>query len=186
MKQLGKLLGFVQDHPLVVTSAMAILVAAHALLTGFAAMPNVWVALMDPARADPIASLCLGIAGSSSLVGGFAGVIIIFGLDSGSSRFRMFRARGGKALQANWISTMSSAFAAVGLCLIAALFSTAKELIAVPWLIEMALGLLVHATVRMIWLMRRLMHLVKLEDARAIDESNVKPIPPFGRKRTNG
>ncbi|MBT2536287.1 hypothetical protein [Arthrobacter sp. ISL-69] len=179
------LIGLIQDRPAVLSGLAPVLVLMHAILTRFALLPDVWSGLVTAERPDALA-LYLGVAGSSSLVAGFSGVVIVFGLTAGGSRFQLFRARSGQALRSNWISTMAASFAAAGLSLAAAVANFVGAQWLAPWIVELALLLLLHSALRLLWLMKRLMNLVKTNDAEEIDKSNVVPIPPFQKKSQGG
>lgn len=179
-----KLLGILQDRPFLVSAIAFGVTVLHALLTFFGVMPDIWAALSGDPRSDALA-LYLGVAGAASLVAGFSGVVIIFGLSSNSARFQQFRAKGSAPLRANWMSTLASAFSAAGLALLAAVFRFGSATPLAPWLMEFALLMLLHSACRLLWLMHRLAVLVKVDDAEAIDKGNVRPIPPMRRKRTS-
>lgn len=177
----GALVGFIQDQPAKLSVIATILVLAHAVLTHFGLVPAIWAGLIDAERQDALA-LYLGVAGSASLVAGFSGVVIVFGLTAGGTRFQVFRARSGQALRSNWISTMAASFAAAGLSLAAAVSNFIGAQSLAPWIVELALLLLFHSALRLLWLMKRLMNLVKSNDAEEIDKNNVVEVPPFQTK----
>jgi hypothetical protein len=181
----GRLLGVIQDRPIVLSGIAVAAVMAHAALTKVALVPDMWTALANADRPDALA-LYLGVSASASLIAGFSGVVIVFGLTAGGSRFQLFRARSGQALRSNWRSTMAASFAAAGLSLVAAVAIFVGAQAVAPWIVELALLLLVHSALRLLWLMNRLMNLVKTNDAEEIDKSNVVPIPPFQRKAQGG
>lgn len=181
----GAFLGLMQDRPAVLSGLAAVLVLIHAILTRSALVPDMWTGLVKAERPDALA-LYLGVAGSASLIAGFSGVVIVFGLTAGGSRFQLFRARSGQALRSNWISTMAASFAAAGLSLAAAVANFVGAQWLAPWIVELALLLLLHSALRLLWLMKRLMNLVKTNDAEEIDKSNVVPIPPFQKKSLGG
>lgn len=177
----GSLLGLIQDRPAVLSGIATVLVLGHAVLTHFGLVTDIWTGLVNAERPDALA-LYLGVAGSASLIAGFSGVVIVFGLTAGGSRFQLFRARSGHALRSNWISTMAASFAAAGLSLAAAVANFIGAQSVAPWIVELALLLLFHSALRLLWLMKRLMNLVKTNDAEEIDKNNIVEIPAFQTK----
>lgn len=152
-----------QDHPWSVNIMLVVLVALHAVPSVPGWIPNVWVTLgsVDAALAS---SVYLGFLGAASIVAGFAGVVVIFGLSGESAKFRQFRLVGGEALAQNWISTIASGFLAAGLSLVAALLAIGGVGELSPWLFELAILLLVHGTIRLVWLMKGLVGTVAADD----------------------
>ncbi len=85
----------IKDRPALVTGGLIII----AVLYTFAAW--LWPAVdffallrAPPERLDSVVSLYLGVAGVAAVGAGFAGVVIVFGLDTQSEKFLDFRSDG--------------------------------------------------------------------------------------------
>lgn len=173
-----------QDHPWSVNIALVVLVALHAVPSMLGVIPNVWSALAD-ADAAVATSVYLGFLGAASIVAGFAGVVVIFGLSGESAKFRQFRLVGGLALSRNWISTIASGFLAAGLALVAALLALSGAGAFSPWFFELGILFLIHGSVRLIWLMKGLVHAVAADDALKERQASVKSADTAPWKRAS-
>lgn len=162
-----------QDHPWTVNAALLVLVVLHAIPSLYGWIPNVWsgLSVAEPALAS---SVYLGFLGAASIVAGFAGVVVIFGLSGESAKFRQFRLVGGRALSQNWTSTIASGFLAAGLSLVAALLTIGSAGRLAPWFFELAILLLIHGSIRLIWLMRGLVGTVAADDVIKEREASKK------------
>lgn len=168
-----RILSLLQDHPIVVTSLALVLVIIHWSLVTFGPLENTWEPLLR--SPDGGIAIYLGSASAAAIVAGFAGVVVVFGLTAGGSRFRQLRLEGSESLTRNWTSASISGFAAAGLSLAAAVISSIDLGWISPWLFEASMLLLIHGTVRIIWLLRALMGVVYAEDAAADRFSKTKP-----------
>lgn len=172
-----------QDHPWSVNLALLVVVLIQAVPSAFGWIPNIWTGMIN---ADPAlsTSIYLGFVGAASIVAGFAGVVVVFGLSGSSPKFRQFRLVGGRALAQNWTSTIASGFTAAGLSLVSALLTIADVSALAPWFFELAILLLVHGSIRLIWLMRGLVGAVTADDVLKEREASVKPASeaPWRRK----
>jgi len=172
MKQIRRFGSWFVDYP---TGANAVILASvvlHVVLAN--RWPDLDIAgrLADAAlRAssdENLISLALGAASIAAMVGGFAGVVVIFGLGAEYDRFRVLRQRGGRRLRASWISvvlvSLSSAFASVMAAVVVVAFDASVGM----WIFEAALLFSAHGAVRLTWLLARLAKLVDAadEDAR--------------------
>jgi hypothetical protein len=167
-----KLVGLIQDRPLVVTLSAFGLVLLHLALACLGIISNPWQALQD--AADSGIAIYLGAASAAAIVAGFAGVVVVFGLTANSSRFRELRLKSGESLNKNWTSASVSGFAAAGLSLFAAILAGLQFQAASPWIFEWSILLLVHGTLRIIWLLRSLMKVVASDDAAADRQSKTR------------
>jgi len=109
-------------------------------------------------------SLALGVAGVSAMVGGFAGVVVVFGLGSENDRFRLLRRKGSRRLRANWISVVLSSFAGAFGALIAAVIVVGFGAEAGMWVLEVCILVTAHAAIRLTGLLAGLAGIVDSED----------------------
>lgn len=167
----------VKNYPVLITIALIILVSTHAVLTFTGTIPDTWHALLGQQTED-ILAIYLGASSAAAIVAGFAGVVVIFGLTANGERFRILRATAGDRLGDNWTSTSVSGFSAAGLCLLASVFHAAGLSIVGPWLFELGLLLLIHGTIRIIWLLRELMKVVTRDDEDALRKAEERPLSP--------
>lgn len=173
---MSKIVGIVQDHPIVITISAFVLVLVHLILALVGAIPNPWLSLQG--TKDAGIAIYLGAASAAAIVAGFAGVVVIFGLTANSSRFRELRLKSGDSLSRNWTSASVSGFAAAGLSLFAAILAGLQFQIASPWIFEWSILLLVHGTLRIMWLLRSLMTVVATDDAAAERKSKTRSYTP--------
>lgn len=168
----------VQDHPLRVTLALAAVVAAHAVV-GWRWWP--WVnpfkkIATDDQQVGTAVTIYLGTAGAAALVAGFAGVVLVFTIGAQTPRVRMFRDRGGRSLQRNWIAVVAEPFAATLLGIIAAVTQLTAGRPVAPWLFEFAVVMLVHGAIRLLWLLRELVRIVAADDQLIRGKENTVPL----------
>ncbi|MFD2341398.1 hypothetical protein FGG90_07335 [Clavibacter tessellarius] len=173
----------VADHPWLVNALGLTVVALHGLATLATWVPNVWG---DFLAADPSdqAGVYLGFLGTAAIVSGLAGVVVIFGLTATGDKFRRFRIGGGKSLARNWTSTTSSGLYAAGLSLVASIFAYTPVLYVAPWLLEAAVLLALHASVRLLWLLRAMVGIVRADDAVQLREQKKTPLSAAPWKQT--
>ncbi|MGN6405925.1 hypothetical protein [Sinomonas sp.] len=169
------------DHPVGTLWGSLALVAAHAVVTVFGWMPNVWSGLIRTEYAESLA-LYLGGAGAAALIAGFVGVVVVFGLSGQGTALRVFRTRSGATLRASWMSLMGSGFAAAGLAICAGIAPVMQGTWLAPWLFEASLVLMAQTALRMLWLMSHLVTVITADDAQALDEANLKPLPRARRR----
>lgn len=180
----AKLLAVTQNHPRGVT--IAILagwgVQLGATLLGW--LPSPWTLLVDAPNATPSVSIYLGLATVSSLVAGSAGLVITLGLAARGDELRVFRRTTGPVLRRTWTSILSSAFVAAGLGLTAALLAGIQAGAYSPWLFELGILLLAHSAVRMVWLLRAMMLVIRAEDHSAAQRTDVLSLADVLSKRS--
>lgn len=164
--------GWLQDDPRSVTLALTVLVALHGIVGHF------WVHAISPghvlsrsATAGDVSVLFLGGATVAAMVAGLAGVVVVFALSSPGKRVRTFRLEGGGSLLANWTSAVAVSFTAAGLSLLASYLRLARDR-GWGWTFELALLLLLHGALRLLWLLRKLALIVSADDKIAAEEQS--------------
>lgn len=167
----------VEDHPVVVTGGVFVLVALHAVLTlGAEWVPNIWESFGASNISGVQVPVQLGLAGVAALAGGFAGVVTVFALSSNSPQFRGFRREAGTTLRSNSVSIVASSFGSAGVALSAATLTASSWQWITPWLFELGVLLVLHATIRMIWLFGMLIRVVNEDDRQASREARLAAI----------
>lgn len=170
-----KMKGLVKDRPKIVTVVLFCVVVLHIVLTYTGVISNTWETfLKNPDRID----VYLAAGSVAAIVAGFAGVVVTFGLTAQGRRFQTLRVRAGKSLGDNWASTSISGFAAAGLGLLAAILDASGLQQFAPWFFELALLVLVHGTMRVIWLLRELADITGLDDQETVERSTRTKISP--------
>ncbi|MDJ0350606.1 hypothetical protein [Cryobacterium sp. PH29-G1] len=164
---------FVRDQPFWVDAILTVIVAAQFAATLLGYIPNIGSGLIDRADQGPVQALYLALLGPAAIVAGFAGVVVVFGLTANGDRFQKFRADAGPALTRTWVASTLSGFEAVVLGLTAAVLSV----VGVPWLapsfFELALLVLIHGALRLVWILSALIGIVRAEDITNTDATNV-------------
>lgn len=154
------------DHAMAVTALLLLLVIMH-----FVA--SIWITPLDVGRlasgqatdaTGNLISISLGMASVAAMVGGFAGVVVVFGLGVESDRFRLFRTLAGHSLRGNWTSVVLSPFAAAFGSLASAVVVLAGQPAAAIWLLEICCLVCLHAAVRLTVLLWALAILVDTDD----------------------
>jgi hypothetical protein len=100
--------GLMLDHPHWCSLLLILVVAMHWLLASRHPNTDLLRALDQSAIKGQVAELYISVTGVSALASGFAGVVIVFGLQSESSRFRRFRWAGGGRLIGNWMAVIGT------------------------------------------------------------------------------
>lgn len=156
----------IKDRPAVVSGVLVLAVVIH----GAAARhwESVWTIGHALRKAQGVSDLYIGAAGAVAMVGGFAGVVVIFALQQNLKRFMVMRVQGGESLESNWIHPIVLTFAAAGLLLTAAFSELAGSRVAGTWLFELAIVLSIHGAVRLVWLLAHLATTVRREDEKAL------------------
>lgn len=168
MKALNKIKGLAQDHPKVITALLIVAVLVHAILTFYGLIDNTWASFLE---SGSTISVYLAACSVAAIVAGFAGVVVTFGLTASGERFRVLRASAGKHLGDNWASTSISGFTAAGLGLLAAILDASGLAYLGPWIFELSLLILIHGTVRVIWLLINLGDITGSGDKEAVERS---------------
>ena len=175
---------FLGDRPGWITVILTAIVAAHAVLAWRYPWLDLFKALRPGDRdvTNVAVSLYLGTAGVAAIIAGFAGVILVFVVGSPSPRLRTFRDSSGRPLQKTWTSVIAEPFAATLFGIIAATTQTTSGRVMAPWLFELAVVLLTHVALRLLWLLRSLVALVSAEDHDATCDEKALPLDEiFGR-----
>lgn len=161
-------MGVLKDYPGIVNALGAVLVIAHLVAAEGYGHWHVWQELLVNPQVGT--ELYLGAAVSASILAGFSGVVVVYGLTAPGSRFTTLRAEAGAALPRNWTSTSIAGFLASGLFVGAAVLSSIGQAFWSPWLFELGLFLLMHAAIRIIWLLRELMAVAVQTDSDRLGE----------------
>jgi hypothetical protein len=169
---------FVQDQPGPISISLVVAVAAHGLLTGPYQWLNPFKGLQagDKDTTSTAVTIYLGTAGAASIVAGLAGVILVFVIGSPSPRLRRFRDTASKPLRKTWTTVVAEPFAAALLGILASITQTASGRIAAPWLFELGIVLLVHGTLRLLWLLREMVAIVGADDHEATRDDKAIPL----------
>lgn len=159
--------GWIANYPLFATSLIAVVVATHFALSQRWPVLNVALALAQTIAGDAqgtLMALALGFAAVSAMVGGFAGVVVVFGLGSENDRFRLLRRKGSRRLRANWISVVLSSFCGAFGALVAAVIVVGFGTEPGMWVLEVCLLVTAHAAIRLTCLLSGLAGIVDAED----------------------
>lgn len=163
---------------------IALLVLVYALACWRWPKLDFWVWLIsDPGAFDRLTET---LTTSSALVTGFAGVVVVFGLQSDSKRFRQLRIDGGKALQSSWSSVSASGFLALAAGFLAVIAFGGPLQPAGPWLVAVGTLLLTHSGIRLLWLLRMMASTVKGEDFVSRKSEKVIKTSSIPFKRNGG
>lgn len=157
-----RLIGKLKDRPSLVTYLIIIVVGLQAVLVKFG-VPNVLLPLQG---ADDVNDLYLAMLSVAALQASFAGVVVVFGLSTQPQAFRNLRVKAGSALVDNWMSISYSGFLSAGCALIAALANMMKYGQLAPWFFEVSVLFCVHGVVRLLWLLKQLIKVVRDVDSK--------------------
>lgn len=156
------------DHPSMVTITLVALVVVYWLASWF------WLPQIAPsrlmcsvARADlpgALSGLALGVAGVAAMVGGFAGVVVVFGLSSNDERFRQVRLKASTSLRRNWMSIVTTPLVAAFGSIVAATLATATLTDAALWVLIGCVLLAAHGAFRLVVLLFELVKVVHRSD----------------------
>lgn len=176
MNRIRAIGGHLLDRPSTVTIVIAVVVAAQF------AVSKLWLPFLSPstffAAVKPeqlpatIGSLALGVAAVAAMVGGFAGVVVVFGLSSEDERFRLVRINASTSLRSNWMSIVTTPLAAAFGAILAAGFATALWAGAAIWILEVCFLLAAHGAVRLVVLLNELVRVVHFADEAAQKAAN--------------
>lgn len=169
---LSKPIGFVRTHPLAIDFMIILATVIQTALVSKKKIPNLWRVLTDMQPPERVETLYLSALGTAAIVSGFAGVVVIFALSASGRRFAVLRAKGGQALKSNWLSTTSSGLQAVLAFTLAEILSLIDHSFLSPYLFQVGLLLLIHSSVRLIWLLSELADVVVAEDVTTLNNEN--------------
>lgn len=175
---LRRFASYVVDHPSFVTITLAVLVIAQFVIA------KIWLPVISPSSLfhavkatdlpASVSSLSIGVAGVAAMVGGFAGVVVVFGLSSNDARFRQVRIKASTSLRRNWMSIVTTPLAAAFGAVIAATLATATWTGAALWVLEVCVLLALHGALRLVVLLSELVKVVHAGDEGAqIEEDTV-------------
>lgn len=157
-----RLIGKLKDKPSLVTYLIIIVVGLQAVLVKFG-VPNVLLPLQG---ADGVNDLYLAMLSVAALQASFAGVVVVFGLSTQPQAFRNLRVKAGSALVDNWMSISYSGFLSAGCALVSALTNMMKCEQLAPWFFEVSVLFCVHGVVRLLWLLKQLIKVVRDVDSK--------------------
>jgi len=184
---MGRLKGFLRGQPFWIDGGIVALVGVHLYATWREWIPNVWEALSEPANQSQAQAIYLGMLGPAAIVAGFAGVVVVFGITASSERFKRFRAQAGRSLRRTWVSSSLSGFEAVALAVAAALLSVSGLTFIAPFAFEASLLLLLHGSIRLVWILSQMIGIVRADDVVATDEANTFKLSSLpGNKKKAG
>lgn len=170
--------GWFADYPPFVSLLIIALVVAHFLVAQEIPEINIPAVLAQssvPEPRDTLTSLALGVAGVSAMVGGFAGVVVVFGLGSENDRFRLLRQSGGRRLRASWVSVVLSSFTGAFGAVIAAVIVVGFGVEPGMWVLEVCLLFAAHGAIRLTALLSGLAGIVDEEDKDADRRAKLVP-----------
>lgn len=154
--------GWLGDNPTRTNLFLFGFVAVHTLALFIWPVLDVWTKLLANSNSPETVALALVTAGA--LLAGFAGVVVIFGLQNNSERFRKLRRKGGVELKQNWSSMSAAGFWTMGLAIISALGYMAGNTIVGGQFLELSLLVLAHGSIRLIWVLQQLIGVVSTDD----------------------
>lgn len=183
LKIFGPPVGWAIDNPGKMNLVLLGFVVLHAVSCIIWPAANIWN-LIFPEGSEPEA-VSLAVVGTGALLAGFAGVVVVFGLQGTSERFRRLRRSGGDELKENWSSMSSSGFWTMGVALASSLAFSATWDMAAGLLLELALLVLAHGSVRLMWMLRNLVEVVSSDDhlADVKDRTRKTEDQPFNLRR---
>lgn len=159
---------FFVDHPAAVTWLLVLLVGIHYTIGQTVwpdASPHLLVEdLSSTDRRTALSDLAVGLAGVAAMVGGFAGVVVVFGLSSDDERFRVVRLRAVSSLRRNWTSVVTTPLVAAFGALIAAILASAGLTTASTWFLEICILFAAHGAVRLVVILGELVKVVHKSD----------------------
>jgi len=171
VKHLRNAGGYLLDRPSTVTFLLGLIVAMHFFASWlwfpFISPASLFYAVPEQDFPNAVASLAIGLAAVAAMVGGFAGVVVVFGLSSADERFRLVRINASTSLRRNWMSIVTTPLAAAFGAIVAATLATASLTSPALWILEVCLLLAAHGAVRLIVLLNELVRVVHYADEAA-------------------
>jgi len=159
---------YLVDHPSVVTLVLVGLVLAHYLFATYLwteIQPLQFFNEVDSKTVDgSIANLSVSTAGVAAMVGGFAGVVVIFGLSSDDERFRKVRLKAATSLRRNWMSVVTTPLIAAFGALMSAAFASSGRTNVALWTLEICVLLAAHGATRLVIVLFELVKVVHASD----------------------
>ncbi|MGA9310416.1 MAG: hypothetical protein WBV74_08600 [Pseudonocardiaceae bacterium] len=155
---------------------MSLLVGAHLAASWRWIWLNPFKSMAGAEGTGTAVAIYAGTTAAGAVVAGFAGVVLIFAISAQGPRVRMFRDRGGTSLRRTWLVVVAEPFAATFLGIIAAVTQTTSGRVVAPFLFELAVVLLVHGALRLIWLLSELVRIVAADDKLVTENERVVPL----------
>lgn len=182
-KIFGPAIGWAVDKPGATNLLLLGLVTVHAVASLIWPVANIW-SLIFPEGSEPTA-VSLAVVGTGALLAGFAGVVVVFGLQGTSERFRRLRRSGGDELKENWSSMSSSGFWTMAVALASSLAFSATWNLPGGLLLELSLLVLGHGSIRLMWMLGNLVEVVSADDqlADVKDRTRKTEDQPFNLRR---
>lgn len=170
------LIGWIQDRPEIVSIGLSLLVGAHVAASWRWTWLNPFNSMAGAEGTGTAVAIYAGTTAAGAVVAGFAGVVLIFTISAQVPRVRMFRDRGGESLRRTWLVVVAEPFVATFLGIIAAVAQTTSGRIVAPFLFELAVVLLAHGALRLIWLLSELVRIVAADDKLVTENELVVPL----------
>lgn len=158
---------YVIDYPSITTGACLTLPT----ISYFAFQKFKWQLNFGEINHSLVGEMYLGLAAVAAISGGFAGVIIVFGLTPTSDLFRKFRLDAGDRMAANWVSVFTNSFLAAAIAIIATVLEVANFDTIARFVFAAGCLLLLHSCIRSIWILHQLLTLVRNDDEAARNAS---------------
>ena len=166
-----RIVAALQDRARLVDAIILGVVCVYALVCTKYEKVNFWKYLVEDEAT--YRDLAAGLTTSAALVAGFAGVVVIFALQNTSPRFRTLRVRGGSSLRSTWTSVTASGFLALGTGFLSIAFFGGKLAQLGPWFLTFGVLVLIHSSLRLLWMIDVLAGAVDGDDADAIKADRV-------------
>ena len=170
---------YLVDHPSAVTVVLLLAVVTQAIIASFW-VPEIslanWFSCLTPSDArGAVTNVALGTASVAAMVGGFAGVVVVFGLSSDDERFRTVRLKAATSLRRNWMSVVTTPLLAAFGALIAAALGASGRTATGLWVLEVCILLAAHGAIRLVVVLFELVKVVQASDEstqQAIDTAD--------------
>jgi hypothetical protein len=150
---------------MVLVAAVAVQIIVSIFWLPAASPSRLFDAIQPATRFTAIADLAIGVAGVAAMVGGFAGVVVVFGLSSNDERFRKVRLKAATSLSRNWMSVLTTPLVAAFGSIIAAAVASAGRTDVAVWMLELFVVLAAHGAVRLVIVLFELVKVVHNSDA---------------------
>lgn len=160
-KLMRLILGNLKDRPYIANIIIVLFVVAHAFFTWQGKIPDFWQKMVDDPNAGNLYVAMLSVA---ALQASFAGVVVIFGLSTQLEAFRALRVNAGEELVSNWMSISYCGFVSAAFALVASLINILGCQKLAPWLFEFSVLFCAHGIIRLLWLLKSLIGIVKDDD----------------------
>ena len=157
------IIGKLKDKPSLVTLLIILLIVVQIILIKCGIIVDFSEMLRKSDKANDLYLAMLSVA---ALQASFAGVIVVFGLSTQPQAFRNLRIAAGDAPVDNWMSISYSGFLSAGCALFASLSSMMADTWLAPWFFEASILFCIHGVVRLLWLLKQLIKVVRDVDSK--------------------